>query len=74
MRRRFVTLDVVTHRRVAGNPLAPVLDAEDLDCASASKADPTPSAYQGLDFPYEFAVSVGSQSAPMRTLPCCSFS
>jgi|HubBroStandDraft_6_1064221.scaffolds.fasta_scaffold180154_2 predicted PhzF superfamily epimerase YddE/YHI9 len=31
MRRRFVTLDVVTHRRVAGNPLAPVLDAEDLD-------------------------------------------
>jgi trans-2,3-dihydro-3-hydroxyanthranilate isomerase len=31
MRRRFVTLDVFTHRRFAGNPLAIVLDAEDLD-------------------------------------------
>jgi len=46
----------------------------EVGCASASKADPTPSAYQGLDFPYEFPVSVGSQSAPMRTLPCCLFS
>jgi trans-2,3-dihydro-3-hydroxyanthranilate isomerase len=31
MRRRFVTLDVFTHRRFAGNQLAVVLDAEDLD-------------------------------------------
>lgn len=31
MRRRFVTLDVFTERRFAGNPLAVVLDAEDLD-------------------------------------------
>lgn len=31
MHRRFFTLDVFTHRRFAGNPLAVVLDAEDLD-------------------------------------------
>jgi trans-2,3-dihydro-3-hydroxyanthranilate isomerase len=31
MRRRFVTLDVFTNRRFAGNPLAVVLDAEHLD-------------------------------------------
>jgi trans-2,3-dihydro-3-hydroxyanthranilate isomerase len=31
MRRRFFTLDVFTHRRFAGNQLAVVLDAEDLD-------------------------------------------
>ena len=31
MRRRFVTLDVFTNRRFAGNPLAVVLDAERLD-------------------------------------------
>lgn len=31
MRRRFVTLDVFTHRRFAGNQLAVVLDAEELD-------------------------------------------
>jgi len=31
MRRRFVTLDVFTNRRFAGNPLAVVLDAEGLD-------------------------------------------
>jgi trans-2,3-dihydro-3-hydroxyanthranilate isomerase len=31
MRRRFVTLDVFTTRRFAGNPLAVVLDAEGLD-------------------------------------------
>lgn len=31
MRRRFVTLDVFTGRRFAGNPLAVVLDAEGLD-------------------------------------------
>ena len=30
MRRRFVTLDVFTARRFAGNPLAVVLDAEHL--------------------------------------------
>ena len=34
MRRRFVTLDVFTHRRVAGNPVAAVLDAEDIDEAA----------------------------------------
>ena len=33
MRRRFVTLDVFTNRRFAGNPLAVVLDAEGLDGA-----------------------------------------
>src|SRR5438105_4547685 len=32
--RRFVTLDVFTNRRFAGNPLAVVLDAESLDGAS----------------------------------------
>src|SRR4051812_2092784 len=31
MRRRFVTLDVFTRQRFAGNPLAVVLDAEKLD-------------------------------------------
>src|SRR4051812_44373737 len=31
MRRRFVTLDVFTRRRLAGNPLAVVFDAEALD-------------------------------------------
>jgi PhzF family phenazine biosynthesis protein len=31
MRRRFVTLDVFTNRRFAGNPLAVVLDADRLD-------------------------------------------
>jgi trans-2,3-dihydro-3-hydroxyanthranilate isomerase len=31
MRRRFVTLDVFTNRRFAGNPLAIVYDVEDLD-------------------------------------------
>ena len=31
MRRRFVTLDVFTARRFAGNPLAVVLDAEHLE-------------------------------------------
>ena len=30
MRRRFVTLDVFTEHRFAGNPLAVVLDAEGL--------------------------------------------
>jgi trans-2,3-dihydro-3-hydroxyanthranilate isomerase len=34
MRRRFVTLDVFTDRRFAGNPLAVVLDAEQLDTAA----------------------------------------
>lgn len=34
MRRRFVTLDVFTARRFAGNPLAVVLDAEGLDDAA----------------------------------------
>jgi trans-2,3-dihydro-3-hydroxyanthranilate isomerase len=33
MRRRFVTLDVFTAQRFAGNPLAVVLDAEGLDTA-----------------------------------------
>ena len=33
MRRRFVTLDVFTDRRFAGNPLAVLLDAEHLDTA-----------------------------------------
>src|SRR5262245_45683143 len=33
MRRRFVTLDVFTTRRFAGNPLAVVLEAEGLDGA-----------------------------------------
>jgi PhzF family phenazine biosynthesis protein len=31
MRRRFATLDVFTERRFAGNPLAVVLDAENLE-------------------------------------------
>ena len=31
MRRRFVTLDVFTARRFAGNPLAVVLDTDGLD-------------------------------------------
>src|SRR5437016_1218889 len=31
MRRRFVTLDVFTSQRFAGNPLAVVLDAQGLD-------------------------------------------
>ena len=34
MGRRFVTLDVFTDRRFAGNPLAVVLDAEGLDTAA----------------------------------------
>ena len=34
MRRNFVTLDVFTDRRFAGNPLAVVLDAEGLDAAA----------------------------------------
>jgi trans-2,3-dihydro-3-hydroxyanthranilate isomerase len=34
MRRRFVTLDVFTDRRFAGNPLAVVLDADALDTAA----------------------------------------
>jgi trans-2,3-dihydro-3-hydroxyanthranilate isomerase len=34
MRRRFATLDVFTHRRFAGNPLAVVLDAEGLHDAN----------------------------------------
>ena len=34
MRRRFVTLDVFTERRFAGNPLAVVLDADALDTAA----------------------------------------
>ena len=34
MKRRFVTLDVFTDRRSAGNPLAVVLDAADLDTAA----------------------------------------
>ncbi|MCJ2011482.1 PhzF family phenazine biosynthesis protein [Methylobacterium sp. J-076] len=33
-RRRFVTLDVFTGRRLAGNPLAVVLDAQGLDAAA----------------------------------------
>jgi trans-2,3-dihydro-3-hydroxyanthranilate isomerase len=33
MRRRFITLDVFTSRRFAGNPLAVVLDGEGLDAA-----------------------------------------
>jgi predicted PhzF superfamily epimerase YddE/YHI9 len=36
MRRQFVTLDVFTHRSAAGNPVAAVLDAEDLDDAVMS--------------------------------------
>jgi hypothetical protein len=46
-----------------------VLLAFILDCASASKGDPTPSMYQRLDFPKRIPVSVGSQSAPMGTPP-----
>src|SRR5712691_1069785 len=34
MRRRFVTLDVFTNKRFAGNPLAVVLDPQGLDAAS----------------------------------------
>ena len=34
MRRRFVTLDVFTERRFAGNPLAVVLDADGLETAA----------------------------------------
>jgi trans-2,3-dihydro-3-hydroxyanthranilate isomerase len=34
MRRRFATLDVFTDRRFAGNPLAVVLDADELDAAA----------------------------------------
>ena len=34
MARRFVTLDVFTEQRLAGNPLAVVLDAEGLDTAA----------------------------------------
>lgn len=34
MRRRFVTLDVFTERRFAGNPLAVVLDAQGLDAGA----------------------------------------
>src|SRR6187399_253539 len=34
MRRRFVTLDVFTTRRFAGNPLAVVLDPDGLDTAA----------------------------------------
>jgi trans-2,3-dihydro-3-hydroxyanthranilate isomerase len=34
LRRRFATLDVFTDRRFAGNPLAVVLDAEELDAAA----------------------------------------
>jgi len=34
MRRRFVTLDVFTERRFAGNPLAVVLEAERLEPAA----------------------------------------
>lgn len=34
MQRRFATLDVFTDRRLAGNPLAVVLDAEGLDTAA----------------------------------------
>ena len=34
MRRRFATLDVFTERRFAGNPLAVVLEAQDLDTAA----------------------------------------
>src|SRR5919205_937934 len=34
MSRRFVTLDVFTRRRLAGNPLAVVLDAQGLDTAT----------------------------------------
>jgi trans-2,3-dihydro-3-hydroxyanthranilate isomerase len=34
MRRRFITLDVFTSRRFAGNPLAVVLDGGGLDGAA----------------------------------------
>jgi trans-2,3-dihydro-3-hydroxyanthranilate isomerase len=34
MRRRFVTLDVFTNKRFAGNPLAVVLDPQGLDAAT----------------------------------------
>src|SRR3981189_213611 len=34
MRRRLATLDVFTQRRFAGNPLAVVLEAQDLDTAA----------------------------------------
>src|SRR3974390_2048357 len=34
MQRRFFTLDVFTSRRFTGNPLAVVLDAQDLDAAA----------------------------------------
>ena len=37
MKRRFVTLDVFTARRFAGNPLAVVLDAEGLDTAAMQR-------------------------------------
>jgi trans-2,3-dihydro-3-hydroxyanthranilate isomerase len=37
MRRRFVTLDVFTNKRFAGNPLAVVLDADQLDDAVMQK-------------------------------------
>lgn len=37
MKRRYVTLDVFTGRRFAGNPLAVVLDAEGLDTAAMQR-------------------------------------
>jgi trans-2,3-dihydro-3-hydroxyanthranilate isomerase len=37
MRRRFITLDVFTTQRFAGNPLAVVLDAEGLDTGAMQK-------------------------------------
>lgn len=37
MRRRFVTLDVFTDRRFAGNPLAVVLDTESLDAGAMQR-------------------------------------
>jgi len=38
------------------------------------KGTPPRARVKGLISQYEFPVSVGSQSAPMGTLPCCSFS
>jgi hypothetical protein len=38
------------------------------------KGIPSRARIKGLISRYEFPVSVGSQSAPMGTLPCCSFS
>src|SRR5205807_2112321 len=43
-------------------------------CLGIERGTPPRVRIKGLISPYEFPVSVGSQSAPMGTLPCCSFS